>query len=250
MSQSSIPDAIQEDLLRLGVRPGGLLLVHSSMKSLGHVPGGPEMVIRGLLAGIGSEGTLLMPALSYEHVTYAYPVFDLVNTPSNVGLVAETFRKRIGTLRSLHPTHSICAYGSRADELIRDHGLDSTPCGEHSPLSRLPESGGQVLMLGCGLEPNTSMHAVEELVEPEYLYDSPQDYRLILANGRRSIRRYRPHNFRGWSQRYDRLADVMPAGLRCGKVLQAECFLIEAQIMWEKTLERLRENPLYFVDQV
>ncbi len=56
------------DLLALGVRPGGVLLVHSSLRSLGPLPGGAESVIRALLAVLGPDGTLLMPALSYASV--------------------------------------------------------------------------------------------------------------------------------------------------------------------------------------
>jgi aminoglycoside 3-N-acetyltransferase len=242
-------ERLREDLLELGVRPGGCLLVHSSLKSLGRVPGGAETVIRGLLAALESEGTLLMPALSYEQVTPEHPVFDLLHTPSNVGLVAETFRQRGGTLRSLHPTHSICARGPRAEELIQEHGLDATPCGDHSPLHLLPHINGQILMLGCGLEPNTSMHAVEELVEPVYLFDPPMDCRLILAGGQEQVRRYRPHNFRGWAQRYERIAGAMDHGLRQGCVWLAECWLIEASAMWEAALAKLRGDALYFVER-
>ena len=61
------------DLLALGVRPGGVLLVHSSLRALGFIPGGAEAVIQGLLEALGPQGTLLMPALSYEHVTPAEP---------------------------------------------------------------------------------------------------------------------------------------------------------------------------------
>ena len=63
-------------------------------------------------------------------------------------------------------------------------------------------------MLGCGLRPNTSMHGIEELVEPPYLYGDHLTYRLILADGEVIEKEYRRHNFRGWIQRYDRVAEV------------------------------------------
>jgi aminoglycoside 3-N-acetyltransferase len=246
----ALVDLLGDDLLGLGLRPGGCLLVHSSLKALGQVSGGAETVIRGLLAALGDEGTLLMPALSYAHVTPEYPVFDLMHTPSNVGLIAETFRRREGTRRSLHPTHSICAHGPRANELLKDHELDSTPCGVHSPLHLLPQVDGQILMLGCGLEPNTSMHAVEELVEPIYLFDPPIDCSLILASGEDLVRSYRPHNFRGWAQRYERIEGEMDHGLMWGRVLKAECWIIEARAMWSAALAKLRQDGLYFVEKV
>jgi len=66
---SALVAEIAEALQQLGVRPGGVLLVHSSLSSLGYVPGGPETVIQALLKALGPGGTLLMPALSYLYVT-------------------------------------------------------------------------------------------------------------------------------------------------------------------------------------
>ncbi len=235
----------------LGVRPGGSLLVHSSMRALGRVPGGAETVVRGLLAALGDEGTLLMPALTYERVRSSHPVFDVRGTPSNVGLIPEHFRLRPGTLRSVHPTHSVCAVGPQAEHFLGAHLEDSTPVGPHSPFRRLRDAGGQILMLGCGLRPNTSMHGVEELVEPHYLFREPLTYRLILWDGAVIEKTYRRHGFEGWEQRYDRVAEVLrEPHLREGSVLAAHCHLIEAVALWDAAEAALRRAPLYFVDRV
>ncbi len=240
---------IAKDLHTLGAREGGVLLVHSSLSAFGYVEGGPETVILGLLAALGLEGTLLMPALSYEHVTRRSPTFDVRHTPSNVGAIPEYFRTRPGTRRSMHPTHSVCAVGSRTGELLDDHLLDDTPCGPHSPFHKLRDAGGQLLMLGCGLHPNTSFHAMEELVEPPYLFGDPLTYTLIDVDGHSRQKTYRTHGFIGYEQRYDRLADVLdePA-LRRGRVLAAEVYLIDVPAMWDAVLAALRRDPLYFVD--
>ncbi len=238
----------QSDLLTLGVRPGGVLLVHSSLRSLGEVPGGAAAVIQGLRAVLGETGTLLMPALTYENVTSCCPIFDVRHTPVNVGVIPETFRKQPDVRRSIHPTHSVCAAGPLAAALLASHIEDDTPCGAHSPFHALPAHNGQILMLGCGLEPNTSMHAIEELVAPPYLFDTPLEYRLILADGTTLDKSYTPHNFRGWQQRYERVAHLLEApALRQGSVLAASAFLIEAGLLWEAALAVLHRAPLYFV---
>ncbi len=242
-------DCIAQDSRDLGVREGGVLLVHSSLRALSYVEGGPETVIQGLLAALGPEGTLLMPALTYEHVTPEHPIFDVRHTPSNVGAIPEYFRLRPGTRRSLHPTHSVCAVGPRTGELLDDHPLDNTPCGSHSPFRKLRDVGGQLLMLGCGLHPNTSFHAMEELVEPPYLFGDPLTYTLIDGDGRSQQKTYRTHAFIGYEQRYDRLADVLgePA-LHRGRVLAADVYLIDVPAMWNAALSALRRDALYFVD--
>lgn len=243
---------IAADLAALGIRRGGILLVHSSLRSMGRIPGGPETVIRGLIEAQGPGGTLLLPALSYSYVTPANPVFDVRRTASCVGAIPEWFRIREGTVRSVHPTHSVAGTGPRAAELLRDHLEDSTPVGEHSAFRKLRNAGGQLLFLGCGMEPNTSMHGVEELVEPPYLYDPPIDYRLTLADGREITKRYRPHGFANVEQRYDRMEGLLsPRGLlRVGPVLAARAHLVDAAPIWELGEAALRRDPWFFVDRV
>ncbi len=246
------PYQLTADLLALGVQPGGLLLVHSSLRALGseftRANQGAERAIQALLDALGSAGTLLMPALSFKTVGPQNPLFDVCSTPACIGALQEYFRTRAGTIRSVHPTHSVCGVGRRAAALLSDHQLDTTPCGPHSPFAKLPHTGGQILFIGCGLRPNTSMHAIEEHVEPPYLYGSPVDYRVILADGRVTTMNVRSHNFKGWAQRYDRLEQVQKHGLRKGRVLQAECYLVDAAEMESAALSALRSDPLFFVE--
>jgi len=94
---------------------------------------------------------------------------------------------------------------------------------------------------------------VEEVANVPYLLQNDAVlYHIIHADGSRSQMRVRRHNFTGhYRQRYDRLADLLPAAaLTNGKVLQASSHLIEASLMWETALRQLAEEPLYFVDAV
>jgi aminoglycoside 3-N-acetyltransferase len=251
MNASEAQRGIADALRALGVQRGGVAMVHSSLSSLGHVPGGEETVILALLDALGPTGTLLMPALTYERVTAAHPVFDIRTTPSNVGAIPEHFRLRAGTRRSLHPTHSVCGAGPRAEELLAPHALDDTPCGPHSPFRLLREAGGQVVMLGCGLKPNTSMHAVEEVVVPPYLFGPAVNHRLTLEDGREVRRPYRRHSFDGWVQRYDRLGPLLRGGeMRTGRVLEATAHVIETPALWERALDALRRDPFFFVERL
>jgi aminoglycoside 3-N-acetyltransferase len=247
------------DLTALGVRAGGVLLVHSSLRALGPLPDRAEATVRALLRALGDDGTLLMPALSYRTVSAQQPVFDVRHAPSCVGALSEYFRTRPSTIRSVHPTHSVSGTGARAAALLGEHGRDVTPVGPHSPFRKLRDAGpegasgsGQVLFLGCGLRPNTSMHGVEELAEPPYLYAGDVDYRIVLRDGRETTMRVRSHSFEGWEQRYDRLGPLLAErgrGLTTGTVLSAQAHLVDAVALWETALAALRANPLYFVDK-
>jgi aminoglycoside 3-N-acetyltransferase len=248
-STTAFIDRFCTDLNALGVRAGMTVMGHASLSAFGQVPGGADTIIDALCELLTPQGTLLMPALSYLTVTRRQPVFDLLNTPSCVGIIPETFRLRQGVLRSLHPTHSVCGWGKHARDLLAEHALDHTPCGPHSPFHRLPQFDGSILMLGCGLKPNTSMHAIEELVTPPYLFSEPITYTLIDENGRTSQEEYIPHNFNGWEQRYDRVANLLPSPqLRSGTVAGAPCHLIHAPALWKAALAQLLKDPLYFVE--
>ncbi|MCC7146069.1 MAG: AAC(3) family N-acetyltransferase [Phycisphaeraceae bacterium] len=251
MNEQDVIRQMASQLKLAGVRAGGAILVHSSLKSLGQVPGGPESVVRGLLEAVGVEGTVLMPALSYASVGAFRPYFDVRHSPSCVGTIPEHFRRRAGTLRSVCPTHSVSGVGPRAEELLGGQQADVTPCGEHSPFRKLMHSGGQVVMLGCGLRPNTSMHSIEEIVGPPYLFKpEPIHYQVILADGREITMPLKAHDFVNTTQRYDRLEEVLgPGELRRGKVLAAEVWVIEAAAMLDKAVAALRKNPLFFVDR-
>ncbi len=243
MDQSTLVNQLQT----LGVHEGDVLMVHSSFRSLGLKD--PELILRSLLQALGESGTLLMPALSY---TQQPPnLHDNRVTPACVGFLPEYFRLRPGTLRSLHPTHSVCGVGAQVHAWLDDHIEDRTPCGPHSPFNKLFQRGGKILMIGCGLEPNTTMHAIEEYAVPPYLFAPPMIYTLTDSTGRTFDKEYIPHDF--WQgravQRYDRVEGILSApALAEGNIGYAKSHLIQAQALFPAALNCLKADPFYFVD--
>src|SRR5688572_15383316 len=129
----------------LGVERGGVLLVHTAFSKLGPVEGGPAGLIAALREALGPDGTLVMPSMSDEDD----PPFDVQRTPCrDMGIVADTFRRLPGVLRSDNP-HAFAAIGPSAAELTMPHPFD-IPHGPDSPPGRVPDLDGQVLLLGVG----------------------------------------------------------------------------------------------------
>jgi aminoglycoside 3-N-acetyltransferase len=249
MDQRDCSKKIAAGIRDLGIMPGDTVIVHSSFKSLGCVPGGIETVVQGFLHAIGHDGTLLMPALSWA--LRPPEIFDLRLTPTSVGAIPEYFRTREGSSRSIHPTHSVCAIGKRASELLSTHGLDSTPCGMHSPFRKAAETNGKIVMLGCGLSSNTTMHALEEYTAPPYLYGSNCVFTISDQQGNTYQKEYSTHGFasRGYAQRYDKVMELdFSSFLRRGQVLQAATFILDAPRLKNAVLMKLKEDPYFFVD--
>ncbi|QQE12239.1 AAC(3) family N-acetyltransferase [Planctomycetota bacterium] len=253
-----------KDFKAMGLEEEDVVLVHSSFKSLGLEKGDgePRDVIEALKLVLGEDGTLLLPSLSYEYCHEGQRKFDLTTMKSCVGVIPETFRKMEGVVRSMHPTHSVSGWGKMARALLGEHHLDDTPCGGKSPFAKVRDVGGKVLMLGCGLEPNTSMHGVEELVKPRYLFAHEVEYEVRVGNepwrcagegvvDGKMVNWRHGHSQRGYVQRYDRMEKFMDEGVGVkGKTLEAECWLMDAQKMWEVGVREMSKKELYFVDEL
>ena len=117
-------EQLQEDLRDLGIRPGDKLLIHSSYKSLGGIEGGAAGFFETLTDLLGTEGTLILPTLTFRPV-YETKFFDVRETPSCVGYLTEYFRTQMeGVARSLHPTHSCAVWGKDAPAFVENHEKD------------------------------------------------------------------------------------------------------------------------------
>jgi aminoglycoside 3-N-acetyltransferase len=248
MTLPDITKRIVSDLHHLGITAGDVIMVHSSFNSLGQYNLTPEIVVSALLAAIGTRGTLLMPALSYAQEPHH--IHNVSDTPSNVGGLQEYFRLRKGTIRSVHPTHSVCGFGAAAKELLDRHQDDSTPCGPYSPFRRILDISAKIVMLGCGLRPNTTMHALEEIVEPPYLFGDFYDYQITTSTGEQYTKMYRRHGFQGWIQKYDRIELSSSTEMySTGTVLDGKTYIINTQELKKVVLSKLRDDPLCFVER-
>jgi aminoglycoside 3-N-acetyltransferase len=169
------------DLKHLGLRAGDTVLLHASVKSIGWIVGGPQVVLKALFDVLTPDGTLMMLA-SWEGNPYELdewteeeqqrwldecPPFDPDTSPADhreLSILAEYLRTWEGAQRSMHPLASFVAVGSKAAWLTEVHP-SHYGFGVDSPLGCLCAVGGRVLVLGAPLSNLTLLHHAEQLVD-------------------------------------------------------------------------------------
>jgi aminoglycoside 3-N-acetyltransferase len=171
--------SIAEDLEAVGLRAGGTVLVHSSLRSLGWVCGGAVSVVQALLDVLGPQGTLVVPTHTgdnsdpagwlnppvpeswWPEIRATMPAYDPLITPCyGMGVLPELVRRWPGALRSDHPRLSFAALGADASAVTTGHELDCQ-LGDRSPLGALERAGASVLLLGVGFGSCTAFHLAE-----------------------------------------------------------------------------------------
>lgn len=245
-------ESLLRDLTSLGIRRDGVLLVHSSMKAIGEVEGRADTVLDALME-LMKDGLLILPTHTWDRVHSQSPVFDPQNTSSCVGILTELFRKRPGVVRSLHPTHSVAAYGKGAEAYIWGEENTRSPGPRNGCWGRLYASHAQVLFLGCSLKRNTYLHSVEEWAcIPDRLTEAAEPLAIRMENGTLLPCPQHRHSCsltNDVSQRYNKMEPIFQKrnAIAYGQVGDAPCILGEAVDMAQAVLDVLAQDPQYFV---
>ena len=198
---------IVDALTALGLKNGDSVMVHASLSRIGYVCGGAQAVIEALIEVVGPEGTVMMPTQSWKNldpktgvhwdadeadwdrIRENWPAYDKAITPTNtMGAVSEMFRSWPGTIRSDHPARSVAAWGRNAKYLTENHDL-SNIFGDGSPIGKLYELDGKVLLMGVDHDKNTSLHLADARAE----YPGKHvciEHSAVMENGERVWKEY------------------------------------------------------------
>ena len=221
--------------MALGVERGGVLVVHTAFSKIAPVDGGPAGLIDALREVLGPEGTLVMPSMTGDDEQ----PFDPERTDCiGMGVVADTFWRMPGVLRSDSP-HAFAAIGPRAKEITAPHPVD-VPHGLDSPVGRVYELDGQVLLLGVGHDANTTIHLAENLAGVRYRLPAQA---MILRDGQPLLCHYDEvdHCCANFSLMDEWLAQ------RRGPVGHGEARLMRSRDVVETAVEQLRSNETVFL---
>lgn len=247
-------ETLRQDLAAMGLTGTETILIHSSMKSIGEVEGGADTVLD-VLMDYFAQGLLLLPTHTWRFVDGSDRVFDVRNSPCCVGILPELFRQRPGVVRSLHPTHSMAAYGRGAAEYLAGELETSTPCAPGGCYDRLRQVHGKILLLGVTHARNTFIHSVEEVLNvPHRLTDKPLELTVVDEAGQSHTAYMRRHYNPDQPHISEDFVKLEQAYLDCGAARNvrfgdAKCILCDAEGIFRVTRHVLAPNPEAFVTE-
>ena len=243
-----VREKLEEQLKQMGLQTTDTVLIHSSMKAIGEVDGGAETVLD-VWQSYFAKGLLILPTHTWANVNADNPVYDPVHTESCVGLLTNLFRMRPGVVRSLHPTHSVAAYGAKAEEYVAGEEYNNTPCTPGGCYDKLRLMKGKILLVGVGHERNTFIHGVEEVLNiPNRLADKPMELSIKMPDGTSRKVYMRKHYNPQQPHISEDFVKLNQAFLDCGVVKEckfgdADCLLCDAEGVFKVTRHVLAPDP-------
>ncbi len=162
------------------IKSNDIVTMHSALRSVGPIEGGADGLIDAVCAYL-TDGLFLVPTHTWANVNKEHPHFDVRTTEPCIGTLAKVAAFRADGVRSLHPTHSMAAFGQGAAAYVAGEERHATPAPVGGALSRLYEKRGKILLVGVGHERNTYLHAAEErLGIPDRL--NPETFDAVITD--------------------------------------------------------------------
>lgn len=227
-----------------GIKPGQILMLHSSARAIGPVEGSVVTLVKVIKEAVTEEGTLLLPTFNRPP---ASGVWKVKREPSIVGLLTEAFRRSADVKRSLHPTHSVCAWGKRRDELLAGHE-NTTGLGVDSPFHKAANAGADILHIGCSMTTCSLVHVGEAIVRVPYLGKvsyGGYDTTLTLIDYDGNEHEFPLRDNPGDSKAFTRVQDEMEKRgmIHHCKVGDADCLKFNGMDALNVTVEMLQADP-------
>jgi len=242
------------DLKKIGITKGDLLLVHSSLSKIGYLVDGPKTFVDALIEVVGDTGTILMPTSPNAGFQLEFikknTSFDVANSPSKTGAITEYFRKLPQTKRSLHPTEPVSAFGNNADYFINEHFNQITPYNNKSPFYKVSEKNGKLLYIGVTLSTaGTNLHTLEDAVDfkfPVYC-EELFEVDVIDETGKTHRVKTKVHNPEFSKKR--KCDDLIPLFINYGamqkvKIGEAETLLCDAKLFFDCMVKNYQEKGI------
>ena len=238
---------IKKQLAEMGAPKNTAVLMHTSLKAIGETEGRAEGLLEALIEYITEDdGLFLVPTHTWANLKYPDEItMDMNSSETCIGVFPSVALRHPSGVRSLHPTHSMVAFGNKAEEYVAGEENIDTSTSAKGCYGKLFDYDGYVLLVGVGQERNTYIHAVEEMLDvPFRLSENAVRTTIKLKNGEISERYI--HHHAGIPHISERYVKYEPAFrhfgiVKDGKIGNADAMLISARKIKE-VVELIRER--------
>lgn len=173
---------ISEAINKLGIG-GKSICIHSSLKSFGYVENGSKTVVQAFL---DADCTILVPGFAdmfevfppenlrpkrngagdysyFENQKYDVDKIFTIDcndiTKEDMGVIPYTMTTMPNRKRGYNPLNSFISVGNYANELVQEQSVENV----WSPLQKLCNNGGYVILMGVNLDSATIIHYAEQV---------------------------------------------------------------------------------------
>jgi aminoglycoside 3-N-acetyltransferase len=204
-----------EGFKKAGFEKGDVLFIHSSLRSLGYIENGAVDIINALKEVVGEEGTLVFPAFTingsmYQTLADESHIFDPKKSVATTGKITNVFWEGKDVCRSIHPTHSVAAWGKHARFITEGHHKAETNFGKGTPFGNFLSLKGKIVGIGISYGPVTFYHVYEDLnlsLFPDVYLKDRIPARYKLENGEIASSSFLSHNPEFHQNRIDKVKD-------------------------------------------
>ncbi len=239
-----IQSDIHAFLKDMGIDRADTVMMHTSMRSIGDVEGGCDGLIDAFKSYL-CDGLYLVPTHTWANVGISVFEYDPKNTIPCIGALPTVAAFRADGFRSLHPTHSVAAFGKRAEEFIKGEEKSTSPCPVGGVWSRLYDENAKILLVGVGLNRNTYIHAIDEKIDlPDRL--TPPVHIAVIDGEKRYELDFRRHSSNTGSENFGNFKKPLEVlgALTYGKLGGADVICVDAKKCTE-IIENLWKNADY-----
>lgn len=244
---------------KLGLKENDIVIVHSSFKSFGPVEGGPQTVIDAILHILGNNGTLVMPTYTLSFCNQANKtglgIFDVQNSPSEMGILTEFLRKMPNSIRTSHPIHSVTAIGKYAKRIEQID--EKSSFGAKSIFNLLHQLNAKMIIIGLSYDASlTFFHYIEQTISVPYRYIKQFPGKIIFNKNNEyedTFSMYVKNLEKNVRTNYDKLGAFLEQNnaVKIHKIGESTVKIMKSKDVFSIVSEELKRNPeiVYWIDE-
>lgn len=247
---------IEKALIKLGLKKGDAVLVHSDIFRIGMIKGCDRKeeylatLFNIFLKVIGKKGTLAVPAFFYEYGRWAAP-YDMKSSPvsSQLGIFSQYVAGLPQAVRSPNPIAALAAIGFNAKYICR--GGTGSAYGIDSPWDRLMKCNAKMIFFGADLSAMTFCHYVEHMVGVPHIYnkifsapvsEKGKKIKLLICAQVRYLKFGIEYDAEANTRKFEQGKVVKKIKIGNGAIRYLSC-----ERVFEFLKEKLKNNPYYFL---